>query len=145
MRTKPTIDEFADRQLGAMRRWYGTHWRRWGALIEGRDHLFHFRSEGTRQDFPVVLVVDGQMPAIACEEIITADPSVRKVGDLLTMQLGPNQVLLTVNIQFRRDLDLGQLERAVDRIENRIREKEPMIERIFIEAESFKPARARSS
>src|SRR5256884_712398 len=37
MRTKPTIDEFADRQLGAMRRWYGTHWRRWGALIEGRE------------------------------------------------------------------------------------------------------------
>ena len=39
MRTKPTIDEFADRQLGAMRRWYGTHWRRWGALIEGRESL----------------------------------------------------------------------------------------------------------
>ena len=39
-------------------------------------------------------------------EIITADPAVEKVGELLTMKLGPNQVLLTVNIQFRRDLDL---------------------------------------
>ncbi len=29
------------------------------------------------------------------KKIITADPSVDKVGDLLTMQLGPNQVLLT--------------------------------------------------
>jgi len=40
------------------------------------------------------------------------------------MQLGPSQVLLTVNIQFKRRLSLQELESA--------------IERIFIEAESFK-------
>jgi cation diffusion facilitator family transporter len=74
------------------------------------------------------------------KEIITADPAVEKVGELLTMQLGPNQVLLTVNIQFQRDLDLQQLESAIERIESRVRESEPMIARIFIEAESFKPA-----
>jgi cation diffusion facilitator family transporter len=71
-------------------------------------------------------------------KIITDDPSVDKVGDLLTMQLGPSQVLLTVNIQFQRGLDIHQLELAIERIEKRIRKKEPMIERIFIEAESFK-------
>jgi divalent metal cation (Fe/Co/Zn/Cd) transporter len=59
-------------------------------------------------------------------KIITSDPSVDKVGDL-TMQLGPNQVLLTVNIQFQRGLDIQELEMAIDRIERRIREKEPMI------------------
>ena len=71
-------------------------------------------------------------------EMIRGDPAVEEVGDLLTMQLGPEQVLLTVNIQFRRDLDLAQLEAAIERIEARIRKEEPMIERIFIEAESFK-------
>jgi cation diffusion facilitator family transporter len=70
-------------------------------------------------------------------DIIRADPSVEKVGDLLTMQLGPNQVLLTVQIRFRRDLDMPSLESAIDRIEKRIRDEEPQIERIFIEAESF--------
>ena len=70
-------------------------------------------------------------------EIITADPSVERVGDLLTMQLGPKQVLLTVEIQFRRPLEVQQLEVAIDRLENRIRQAEPTIERIFIEAESF--------
>jgi cation diffusion facilitator family transporter len=79
------------------------------------------------------------------KEIITADPSVEKVGDLLTMQLGPNQVLLTVNIQFQRRIDLQQLESAIERIENRVRQSEPMIERIFIEAESFKGTAAPSS
>lgn len=71
-------------------------------------------------------------------EIIQSDPAVEQVGDLLTMQLGPEQVLLTVNIQFRRGLNLEQLEEAIERIEARIRKEEPMIERIFIEAESFK-------
>jgi cation diffusion facilitator family transporter len=72
------------------------------------------------------------------EEIINEDPSVEKVGDLLTMQLGPDQVLLTVQIRFRQDLDMPGLEGAIDRIEKRIREEEPEIQRIFIEAESFR-------
>src|SRR6266550_6582871 len=72
-------------------------------------------------------------------QIIDADPSTDGVGDLLTMQLGPNQVLLTVDIRFRRGLDVPQLEAAIDRMENRIRREEPTIQRIFIEADSLKP------
>jgi len=72
------------------------------------------------------------------KQIILADPSVEVVGDLLTMQLGPDQVLLTVGIQFRRELTIKELESAIERIESRIRQAEPTIKRIFIEAESFK-------
>jgi divalent metal cation (Fe/Co/Zn/Cd) transporter len=71
-------------------------------------------------------------------DIITADSAVERVGDLLTMQLGPEQVLLNVDIQFRRNLDLQQLESAIDRIEARIQKEQPSVQRIFIEAESFK-------
>jgi len=77
-------------------------------------------------------------------EIIRADPAVEEVGDLLTMQLGPEQVLLTVNIQFRRKLTLEQLESAIERIEARIRREQPSVQRIFIEAESFKPEKSPS-
>ena len=73
-------------------------------------------------------------------DIITADSAVERVGDLLTMQLGPEQVLLNVDIQFRRNLGLQQLESAIDRIEARIRQEQPSVQRIFIEAESFKTA-----
>lgn len=72
-------------------------------------------------------------------QIITADPAVDKVGDLLTMQLGPEQVLLNVDIQFHANLNLQQLESAIDRIEACIRKEQPSVQRIFIEAESFKP------
>ena len=71
-------------------------------------------------------------------QVIREDPAVEDVGDLLTMQLGPEQVLLNVEIQFRKGLDLAQLEAAIDRIEARIREVEPTVWHIFIEAESFK-------
>jgi divalent metal cation (Fe/Co/Zn/Cd) transporter len=71
-------------------------------------------------------------------EIIKRDLSVDDVGDLLTMQLGPSQVLLAVDIRFRRGLDVPELELAIDRIEDSIRERDPMIARIFIEADSLK-------
>jgi cation diffusion facilitator family transporter len=78
-------------------------------------------------------------------DIILADPAVEAVGDLLTMQLGPEQVLLTVDIQFRKGLDLPTLESAIDRIEAKIRKAEPMIQRIFIEAESFRQGGSKNS
>ena len=62
------------------------------------------------------------------------------VGDLLTMQLGPNQVLVNVDIRFRRGLDLQELELTIDRIEKSIRRKEPIVGRIFIEVDSMRIA-----
>jgi cation diffusion facilitator family transporter len=74
------------------------------------------------------------------KEIIEQDVSVDDVGDLLTMQLGPSEVLLAVDIRFRRGLDVPELELAIDRIEDSIKKRDPMIARIFIEADSLKGA-----
>ncbi len=68
------------------------------------------------------------------------------------MQLGPREVLLAVDIRFRRGLDVHELELAIDRIEDSIRQWDPMIAKIFVEADSLKrvgqssvlPAQARS-
>ncbi|HEX6494040.1 MAG TPA: cation diffusion facilitator family transporter [Acidobacteriaceae bacterium] len=68
-------------------------------------------------------------------KIITEDPAVERIGELLTMQLGPQQALLTTKIKFRRPLSLQQLESAILRIKERIRQQEPTMERIFIEAD----------
>lgn len=74
------------------------------------------------------------------KKIIEEDSAVEQVGDLLTMQLGPDQVLLTADIKFRGGLTVPELESAIDRIEGRIHEQEPMIERIFLEADTLKRA-----
>jgi cation diffusion facilitator family transporter len=69
--------------------------------------------------------------------IIDEDPAVERVGKTLTMQLGPQQALLTAEIKFRGSLTVSQLESSIDRIKERIREEEPAMERIFIEANSL--------
>lgn len=68
---------------------------------------------------------------------ITDDPAVERVGELLTMQMGPQHALLTVEIRFHRTLDVQQLESAISRIKRRIREKDPGVEKIFIDPEPF--------
>ena len=70
-------------------------------------------------------------------EIIRSDKAVEDVGDLLTMHLGPDQVLLAVDIKFRGGLNVRELEAATDRIEQRIRKEDPTVQRIFIEADSL--------
>jgi len=67
------------------------------------------------------------------ERILRDEPSVDKVGDLLTMQLGPEQVLLTADIRFHRELDVEHLEEAISEIESRIRSEEPRIHQIFLQ------------
>lgn len=75
--------------------------------------------------------------------IICADDSVADVGDLLTMQLGPDQVLLNVDIRFNRGLGVQELELAIDRIEASIRKSDPTVRRIFIEVDSLRTASSR--
>ena len=56
---------------------------------------------------------------------------------MLTMQLGPQQALLTAKIRFRRPFSLQQLESEIERIERRIQEQEPTMKTIFIEPDSL--------
>jgi cation diffusion facilitator family transporter len=76
--------------------------------------------------------------------IICADDSVDNVGDLLTMQLGPDQVLLNVDIRFNRGLGVQELELAIDRIEKNIRQSDSTVQRIFIEVDSLRTASSRT-
>ncbi len=73
-------------------------------------------------------------------QIITSDPAVERVGNLLTMQLGPQQALLTVLVRFRRGLRVQDVEAATDRIKNQIRRREPTIATVFIEADPLADA-----
>lgn len=67
------------------------------------------------------------------KQIIIDDPAVERVGQLFTMQMGPQHALLTVEIRFQRTLDILQIETAIQRIKERIRQQEPTVERIFID------------
>ena len=69
-------------------------------------------------------------------KIVREDPAVEHIGEMLTMQLGPQQALVTAKIKFRRPLSLEQIESAIKGIKKRIRDQDPTMERIFIEPDS---------
>ena len=73
------------------------------------------------------------------QQITQSDPAVDQVREILTMHLAPNDVLLNMDVGFRPNLHGSELALAIGRLETNIRQKTPVVKRIFIEAKSMKP------
>ena len=72
--------------------------------------------------------------------IAGADASVEEVKKSLTMHFGPAEVLLTLDIRFKKHLRATEIAAAIDRLEKNIRHQHPEIKHIFIEAKSLTEA-----
>jgi cation diffusion facilitator family transporter len=67
--------------------------------------------------------------------LVTDEPEVEQVNEILTMHMGPDFVLLNLSVEFRDDATATELERAIARIDRSIKQAYPEVKRIFIEAE----------
>lgn len=74
----------------------------------------------------------------ALKGAITREPAVNSVRKILTMQLGPHYVLANIELAFRSELTMSELEPAIRRIEENIRNQNPKVQQIFIEAASLR-------
>jgi len=70
----------------------------------------------------------------AITSAIESHPNVEKVVELLTMHLAPKEILINAHVKLRPDLVTGDIESTVEDIEKRIKEAEPKVQRIFLEA-----------
>lgn len=59
------------------------------------------------------------------------------VNELLTLQLGPQDVLVTMSLDFDSGLSSDDVERLVSEMEDKIKTAHPEVTRVFIEAQSF--------
>lgn len=66
-------------------------------------------------------------------EIVEADPAVAEVVRVLTMHLGPDEILLNLEVGFDGGGFSDGLPGVLARLERRVREKHPRITRIFVE------------
>jgi len=84
-----------------------------------------------------LLVGEAAAPEVvaALRKIALADPVVTGLGTVLTMHLGPDEVLLNIEVQFAPGLPAEEIHAAVHRIEKHIREPFPQVSRIFIEVD----------
>jgi cation diffusion facilitator family transporter len=74
--------------------------------------------------------------------IIGENPFILHVNEVLTLHLGPRDILLTVSLDFKDNLSSRQVEEAISSFETRIKEKFPEITRVFIEAQSWRAHQA---
>ena len=64
---------------------------------------------------------------------IESHPNVVKVVELLTMHLGPKQILINAHVNLRDDLVTDQIVTTIEEVESLIKLAEPKVEMIFLE------------
>ena len=94
-----------------------------------------------------LLVGESADPEIVAgvRRIAAADPRIVRVNDALTMQLGPEDILLNLSVDFVDDATAGEVEACIGAMDRRIRAEHGTIRHIFIEAESVGRVGASSS
>jgi cation diffusion facilitator family transporter len=87
----------------------------------------------------LLLVGERADPAVvrSIREIVESDPATVRASQPLTMHLGPDAILVNLDVQFRPNLTAAELEKAIERLEEKIRRKHPEVQRIFLEARSL--------
>jgi cation diffusion facilitator family transporter len=72
---------------------------------------------------------------------VESDPAVERAGDILTMYMGPHELLVNMGVCFVAGTTAEQMHEAIRRIEADLRSVYPETNRVYIEAESL-PASA---
>ncbi|MBL0427108.1 cation diffusion facilitator family transporter [Ramlibacter alkalitolerans] len=99
-----------------------------GLLLAGVAILLIRESRG-------LLVGEGVSPetAQAIQAIARAEPGVHEVGPVLSMYVGPEDVLVTFSLAFAPDVPASDVAASIRRIEQTVRERFPKVRRIFLE------------
>jgi cation diffusion facilitator family transporter len=74
--------------------------------------------------------------------VFDKDPAILSVASLQSMQLGPDEVLLTAAVQFRRGMRIDEVEAAIERLEKSVAALYPSIRHIYFESGALRSAMA---
>lgn len=75
-------------------------------------------------------------------KIIEGNDGIIAVNEILTMHMGPEDILLNISVDFADNLSAINVEKSISDMENEIKNKYPAIKRLFIEAQSVRGHRA---
>ena len=71
------------------------------------------------------------------KHIVEKESQVLHINEILTMHLGPQDVLLNLSLDFKDSLSSDRVEFTISKLEAGIKEKFPEIKRVFIEAQNW--------
>ena len=69
--------------------------------------------------------------------LVARDPRIENLNELLTMHLGPKDILVNLSLDFADPLTAAEVEQTISDLERRIKTEFPDIRRVFIEAQSL--------
>jgi cation diffusion facilitator family transporter len=86
-----------------------------------------------------LLIGESADPAIITKiaDIFHQEESIDRVIFIKSLQLGPNDILLAVNVEFNHRLTVVEINHLIDGIEKEINEKFPDVKKIFIEPDIY--------
>ncbi len=71
------------------------------------------------------------------EGAILEQGRILRVNEMLTMHMGPRDVLVNLSLDFEDGVAAEEVERTVSTLEARIKERAPEVTRVFVEAQSW--------
>lgn len=92
-----------------------------------------------------LLIGEAALPHVreAILRIAAQDPEVQCANGVLTVQMGPTQVLAALSAEFRDELTTQQIERCVGRIESAIKDADLGVTTVFIKPQTPETWKAR--
>jgi len=102
-----------------------------GVILAATAGLLAYECKG-------LLIGEAASPAViaSIRKTATAQEGVDSVNEVLTMHLGPEDILANLSLDFADGLSATQVEAATSRLEQAIKAEHPHVKRIFIEAQS---------
>ncbi len=103
-----------------------------GIILAGVAVLLAVESKG-------LLIGESADPAVVSSiaAMVSGDPRISRTNEILTMHLGPSEILLNASFDFVDGLPAQEVEQAISEFERRIKEKHPSVRRVFIEAQGW--------
>ncbi|MDX1710175.1 MAG: cation diffusion facilitator family transporter [Rhodovibrionaceae bacterium] len=102
-----------------------------GAILALTAVMLAYESKG-------LLVGESALPHVVggIREIAGGYDEIERVNEVLTMHMGPRDVLVNLSLDFKNDLSAGAVEKTVTKIERAVKKEFDEVTRIFVEAQS---------
>ena len=103
-----------------------------GAILAGTALVLAYECKG-------LLIGEGASARVldGVERIVAGLPEIEATNETLSMHLGPQDILLTLSVDFADALTSAQVEAAISELERQIKQAYPEVTRVFIEAQSL--------
>lgn len=105
-----------------------------GLLLMGVAFILAFETKG-------LLLGEGVNAAMLADirRRVESEPSVERAAEILTMYMGPHELLVNLGVSFKTGITVEQAHKSIHRIESDIQGAYPECTRVYIEAESLPP------